>query len=309
MSHIAIVGAGEIGAATAARLAARDRAGATRLVLIDAAGGVAAGKALDIQQSGPIEGVGARVSGDTDIHAAAGARAIVVADAAAPPAAEHQGEDGLALVRRLWSLVSADRAVLVFAGASQRLLMERAIREAGVDPRRAIGSAPAALESAIRAIVALETDGSGDDVRLEVSGVPPRGMVIGWVSATIHGAAITDVVPPHRIAAIAQRAPGLWPPGPYALGSAASRAVEAIVAGSRRRLTCFVALDAADYTHTAAEYADYAEVLPASRFASGARGRVAAMPARIGASGVEAILAPSLSSQERTTLETAIARA
>jgi hypothetical protein len=42
----------------------------------------------------------------------------------------------------------------------------------------------------------------------------------------------------HEIAAVAARIPGLWPPGPYALGSAGARVAEALCAGSRREFAC-----------------------------------------------------------------------
>ena len=54
MSFIAIVGAGAIGGALAQRLAARGRVREVRL--IDDQGSVAQGKALDIQQSGAVDG-------------------------------------------------------------------------------------------------------------------------------------------------------------------------------------------------------------------------------------------------------------
>ncbi|MGH9328812.1 MAG: hypothetical protein ACRD09_00075 [Vicinamibacterales bacterium] len=289
MSLVAIIGAGELGAAVAARVAARDRVGELRLVDPAGGGSIAAGKALDIQQSGPIEGFRTRVTADADVRASAGARVVVVADSAVT-SEEWQGDEGLALVGRLWPLFEREPTAIVCAGASQRQLIERGIAERRIDPRRICGSAPGALEAAIRALVAVETDGSPDDVRLEVTGTPPRGAVIGWSAATVRGAIVTEVLPAHRLNAIGARLPALWPPGPYALASAAARVVEALVAGSLRRQTCFVALDSADF---------------AGRI-RGPRGRVAAMPVRLGVGRVEMILTPSLSLQERTLLETAI---
>ena len=85
---------------------------------------------------------------------------------------------------------------------------------------------------------------------------------------------------PHEIAALNARLPGLWPPGPYALASAAARVVEAIANGSRRRFSCFVSLP---------------------------RQTVAAMPVELGEDGVRRVLEPALTRQERTRLENAIA--
>ena len=147
MEFVAIIGAGELGAAVAARLAARDRVRELRLIDPAGAGSIAAGKALDIQQSGPIEGFRARVSADADVRASAGARVLVIADSAAT-SSEWQGEDGLALVGRLWPLIERDQTAIVCAGASQRTLIERSVAERRIDPRRICGSAPGALESA-----------------------------------------------------------------------------------------------------------------------------------------------------------------
>ena len=155
MSFIAIVGAGAIGGALAQRLAARGRVREVRL--IDDQGGVAQGKALDIQQSGAVDGFTTRLSAASAIGAAAGAAAVVIADASAGDT-EHTGEAGLALVKRLAALES--RAPLIFAGNTQRSLIVRAATELHVPRQRLIGSAPAALESAVRALAALDADGS-----------------------------------------------------------------------------------------------------------------------------------------------------
>ena len=80
MSFIAIVGAGAIGGALAQRLASRGRVGEVRL--IDEQASVAQGKALDIQQSGAVDGFTHPAElPPAAIGAAAGAAAVVIADA------------------------------------------------------------------------------------------------------------------------------------------------------------------------------------------------------------------------------------
>jgi malate dehydrogenase len=277
MSFTAILGAGAIGGALAQRLAARGRVREVRL--IDAEESVARGMALDILQSSPIDGFSTRISGAGSIDAAAGADVIVIADQA-QGRGEHAGEPALAMVRRL--LAMEGRAPLVFAGGSQRELMTRTVTELRADLARVIGSAPVALEAAVRALVALELNGTGVDVQVLVAGVPPRRAVVAWESATACGQPLSSQVPPHRLAAIAARVPGLWPPGPLALASAASRIVEGIVNGSRRRYSCFAAIDVGE--------------LPG-------RGTIVALPVEIGRSGIARVLQPALSRQERTQLE------
>jgi malate dehydrogenase len=274
MSFIAIIGAGPIGGAIAHALARRDRAREVRL--IDADERIARGKALDITQSGPVEGFSARVTAAGPLAAAAGADAIVVADAA-NGSGEHGGEAGLALLRQLAAIEST--APIVCAGATQRELIARAGTELHMAPSRVIGSAPLALESALRALTGLALDASGVEVSLRVVGVPPRSAVVAWEEASAFAAPLSSLLPPHEIAALSARIPGLWPPGPYALAAAASRIAEALANGSRRRFSCFV---------------------------NTGRGTVAAMPVELSPDGIVRILEPSLTRQERTKLDNAI---
>lgn len=276
MSLIAIIGAGAIGGALAHKLAGRDRVREVRL--IDQEARIARGKALDIRQSSPVEGFTTRVTADEHLAAAAGADVIVFADAATGKG-EHTGEPALALLRQLGRL--GITAPLVFAGCEPGEVMRHAVGELHVAEARLVGSAPFALESALRALVALALDGSGADVSLRVLGVPPKSAVVAWEEATAFGQPIGSVLPPHEIAGLAARIPGLWPPGPYALGAAAARVAEGIALGTRRRYSCFVSL--------------------------GRRG-VAAMPVELWQDGVRRIVEPVLSRQERTALDNAIER-
>ena len=274
MSFIAIIGAGPIGGAVAHKLAARGRV--TQIRLIDSAGSIAQGKALDILQSGPVENFNASVTGTDSLHAAAGAQVVVLADSAAGDG-EYSGDAALALVRRLQG--AGVDAPLVFAGASPREAMKRTIGELHVAPARAIGAAPLALESALRALCGVIADTSGVEVSLSVVGVPPKHAVIAWEEATVSGQPLTSVIGAHEIAALAARVTGLWPPGPYALGSATARIVEALCDGSRRRYSCFVETG---------------------------KGRVVAMPVELEPGGVRRIIEPALTRLERTALDNAM---
>lgn len=274
MSFIAIIGGGSLGGSIAHKVAARDRVSEVRL--IDAEESIAQGKALDIRQSSPIETFSARVVGIGSLAGVAGADAIVIADAATGHG-EFTGEAGLALLRQIAALETA--APIVFAGAAQRELMGRAIGELHISASRIVGSAPFALESALRSLAGLLMDTSGVDIGLTVVGVPPHAAVVLWEEASVSGQPLASIVPPHEIAALNARLPGLWPPGPYALASAAARVIEAIVNGSRRRFSCFVAAG---------------------------RGSVGAMPVELGQEGVRRVIEPVLTRQERTRLENAM---
>ena len=112
MQEIAIIGAGDLGGATAHALARCDVARV--ITLVDERGRVAAGKALDIAQAAPIEGFATQLTGSADIARTAGAEVVVIADQSG--AGEWTGDEALALLRRL-SLM-ARHAVVVCAGAA-----------------------------------------------------------------------------------------------------------------------------------------------------------------------------------------------
>lgn len=274
MPVIAIIGAGPLGGALAHKLAGRNRVAEVRL--IDTAETVARGKALDILQSGPVEGFATLLTAHGSILAAAGADAVVLADEVS--GAEHASENALGMVRQL--VAAGCTAPLLFAGVDSRQLMARCIGELRIPPARVIGSAPAALASAVSAICALIVDASPAEISLSIVGVPPRQAVVAWEGASIAGRPLRSVMGAHEIAAVSARIPGLWPPGPYALGSAAARAAEALCLGSRRHFTCFV---------------------------DAGRGRIAAMPVELERGGIKRLLEPALTTQERTLLENALA--
>lgn len=269
MSIVAILGAGPIGAAVAHRLAQRARVRAVRL--IDGGGTVAAGKALDIRQCGPVERFDTIVDADTDALACASASVVVIADEAA--GGEWRDDRGLALVQQL--VRAGVTAPLVFAGPAQTPLMEKAYREVKVPAARLVGSAPGALAGAVQAMAGLELGLSSVDVA--VVGRGPR-VVVGWSAASVDGSLLSDGIPAHRLLAIEQTLPKLWPPKPYAIASATAPVVEALISGSRRR-------------HHAATIVD-------GEF--GARGTAVMLPLELGRGRVLAHPLPSLSPQERT---------
>lgn len=278
MCDVAIIGAGELGGALARVLARRDVV--TTIRLIDDSRTVAAGQALDIMQASAIEGFATRVSGSTDLATAAGATLVLVADRAG--GREWQGEEGLTLLRRVLQLGS--HGPVLCAGASQRDLIERGVRELSFARGRLFGSAPEALASAVRAMVALETNGSPGDVALAILGVPPSHIVVPWEDATIGGLAATRVLDEPARRRISSRIASLWPPGPYALAWAAAKAVESLADRSRRSVMAFVAPD--DTT--------------------GRRHRAAALPVRLGPSGVVQVVTPALTVHDRVALENAM---
>jgi malate dehydrogenase len=278
MHEVAIVGAGELGGVLAHVLASRDIT--ARIRLIDTAGQIAAGKALDIMQASSVQGFATVVSGSTDITRAAGAPVVVLADRAG--GAEWQGAEGLLLLTQLSKI--AARTVVVCAGATQRELVDVAVRELRFPRAGIVGSAPEALAAAVRALVALESGGAARDVALTVLGVPPAHAVIPWEEATIGGLAMTRVLDEVARRRIAARVAPLWPPGSYALATAAAQAIACALGRSRRTISCFVAAD---------------ETL-------GHRTRTAALPVRWESRGVMRVELPPLNVHAQVALDNAM---
>ena len=282
MPTVAIIGAGDLGGTLAYTLCLRDRI--TEVRLVDERADLAVGKALDIQQAGSVERFDTKLRTSGDLAMAVGANVVVLADTAGARPTEYTDGTGLAQLRRV---IEQDRdAVVVCAGAWQQPLIQQAILDGFVDRQRIVGSAPAALASAIRAIVALEADCSPRDVALSVLGLPPTAAVVTWDSATVGAAPIADALSAHAVARIKARVAHLWPPGPYALAAAASGVCEAIASGhSRPAFSCFCGLER--------QQSD----------------RVVAVQVRLDGQGICERLSPPLSPGERVEFDSALARA
>ena len=271
MPTVAILGAGDIGGAVARELAALDLI--SRIVIVDDRANVAAGKALDVAQSAPVDGYHTALSGTSDVAAVVGAAAIVFADA-------PDEERGFALLRRVAGL--NQNAPLICAGVTHASLVEKAVNEAGLSRLRVFGSAPEALRSAVIAITAAETNAAPPDISLSVLGRPPQQIIVPWDEASIAGRSATNVLTAAQLARLDARIARLWPLGPYALASAAARIVRTAFTRSPR-------------VHAALVAVTRDEGLP---------GRSAMMPVMLEPKGIAALVPPALSARDRVRFET-----
>lgn len=278
MATAVILGAGGIGGALARQLAALDLV--SRIVLVDDLADVAAGKALDVAQSSPVDRYHTTMSGSDEVAAVVGAAVVVIADIATPPGAEWTDEGGLALIRRVAGLNQL--APIVCAGAGQSALVERGVNELGISRMRLFGSAPEALRSAITAIVALEAGAVPADISLSVLGRPPHQIIVPWDETAIAGRCATQVLSAAQLARLDARIARLWPPAPYTLASAATRMIRTALTRTPRVHTALVAITREE----------------------GAPGRSAMMPVTLQPAGIATLVAPSLSSRDRVRFDT-----
>ena len=280
MATVTIIGAGDIGGALARQLAAIDLV--SRIVIVDELASVAAGKALDVAQSSPVDRYHTAMSGTADVAAVVGAAVVVIADTAAPPSTEWKDEAGLALIRRVAGLNQL--APIVCAGAGQSALVERGVNELGVARARLFGSAPEALRSAVIAITALEAAAAPTDISLSVLGRPPHHVIVPWDEASIGGRCATQVLTAAQLQRLDARIARLWPPAPYTLASAATRLIRTALTRTPRVHAALVAVTREE----------------------GSPGRSAMMPVTLSPSGIANLVAPSLSARDRVRFETTI---
>jgi malate dehydrogenase len=279
MRTVAVIGAGELGAGIARTLATRGNIAEVRL--IDSTIDVATGKALDIQQAGPIEGSATKVGAAREIAAAVGADVVLLADPLG--SGELQGDSGLAVVRQLAHIDGS--TVIIGAGAGQDRLLQQGLAELHLNRLRFFGSAPEAQVSALRALVALEADLSPSTVALTALGRIPDRFVVLWRDATIAGRPLARVLDASQISRIERRASLLRVPGPVTLAAAAAHLAEAVVNGSRKIFCCTVGLDG--------EF--------------GVRHTLSSLPVVVGPGGIMHVVAPTLDGREQTLLENAVA--
>jgi hypothetical protein len=280
VTAVVVLGAGEIGGAVTQAIAASGVV--RRVTLVDEAGDVARGKALDLAQSAPIDGIDTQIAGAADLAVVVGAAAIVVADRHGS-SGEWRGEEALQLLARVRGL--APQALVVCGGCHQLDLVERAVLEQHADRRRLVGAAPEALRSAVAALAALEAGAHPAEVSLAVLGRPPGDAFVPWDDAAIAGRRATAVLAAPVLARLDARVGRLWPLGPLALAAAAARVVRLALGGGPGSACVFGVPDRSADVPT----------------------RGAALPARFSSAGA-ALDVPQLSTRDRVRLDGVLGR-
>ena len=279
MHSIAILGAGDLAATLARRVAEQELA--RRVVLVDPDEPRARGKALDISQSGPVEGFDVQIEATATLAGAGAFDILVVADPGEladpllPPArARALGESLVPVV---------GRRLLLVAAASASTVIEAAVRK-GMGRQLVLGSAPVAYVGALTRRLASEMQVEPRGVSALVLGLPPDQMVIPRESACVGG------VPVDRLSPVALRraAAGLASraPGPVALAAAAARVLRALRGSRPSILSVLVSLQG-EYGH---------------------RGVAVAVPARLASGGVDSVVEVPLEPVDRVAFDRAAQR-
>jgi malate dehydrogenase len=288
---VTVVGAGAVGATCAQELARRDYAD---VVLVDIKEGLPEGKALDINQAGPVLGYEPNVTGSTSYEPTAGSNVIVIT--AGLPRQPGMSRDDLVTTNEKivgsvteQAVAQSPEAILIVVSNPLDAMCHVAKSVSGFPRERVFGQAGILDTARFRTFIAWETGSSVKDVQAVVLGGHGDQMVSVVSATTVGGVPLAKLVSSERIAELVERtAKGggevvelLGTSAWYAPGAAAAKMVDAIMLDEKRVLPCTAYLEG--------EY--------------GIDGLYMGVPVRLGAGGIEEILELELSEQEQSALQ------
>src|SRR5215212_5210305 len=250
LEKVAVVGAGNVAATAAQRLA--EKSLARTVVMIDVVEGVPQGKALDQWQSGPIEGFDARVIGTNGYDEAANAELFVVtAGIARKPGMSRDDlvKTNAGIVRSVSKEIArvAPKAIIIVVSNPLDVMCYVAMRASGFPRERVIGMAGVLDTARYRAFLAEALDVSVEDIQAMVLGGHGDTMVPLISYTTVSGIPITQLIDQARLDAIVDRARNggaeivkylKTGSAYYAPSSGAVQMAEAIVKDKKRILPC-----------------------------------------------------------------------
>ena len=287
---VTIVGAGATGATCAEVLAQRDYA---EIVLTDIKEGLPQGKALDINQMGPILGFEATVSGTNDYADTKGSDVVVIT--AGLPRQPGMSRDDLVqtnekIVKSVTEQIVAQSpdAIIIILSNPLDAMCHVAKSASNFPKQRVFGQAGILDTARYRTFISMETGASVKDVQALVLGGHGDQMVPLISATTVGGVPLRKLVAEDRIQAMVERTAvgggelvkllgtSAW----YAPGAACAQMVDAILLDEKRVLPCTAYLEG--------EY--------------GIDGLYMGVPCKLGRQGIEEILQVDLDENEQAML-------
>ena len=292
---LAMIGSGMIGG-TLAHLALLKRLG--DVVLFDVIEGMPQGKALDLLESGPIEGFDAKVIGTNSLADIAGADVcIVTAGLARKPGMSRDDllETNVKVMKSVGAGIKqyAPEAFVIVVTNPLDAMVTAMKRITGFPKQRVVGQAGVLDSARYRTFVALELGLSVDSVSAIVLGGHGDDMVPVRSLCHAGGLPVEKLIPPERLDAIEKRVRG-----------AGGEIVNLLKTGS-----AFYSPAAASIRMAEAYLFDRKEVLPCAALLEGeygVNGFYVGVPVRIGAGGVEKIVEVSLTAAEKRALDESV---
>ncbi|MFA6284271.1 MAG: malate dehydrogenase [Desulfurivibrionaceae bacterium] len=248
-NKITIIGAGNVGA-TAAHWAASRNLG--DILLLDVVEGVPQGKALDLLQSGPVDGFNNRITGSNDFADLAGSDVVIItAGLARKPGMSRDDllAKNVAIVKSCAEQVAkyAPDCVLIVVTNPIDAMVYTAFKVTGFPRERVIGMAGVLDSARYRTFLAEALGVAPRDVNALVMGIHGDNMLPLIRLANVAGVPVTDLLSGEDLAAIVHRTQhggaeivNHLKTGSafYTPGLAAVEMAEAVLTDSKRVLPC-----------------------------------------------------------------------
>jgi len=292
LNKITVVGAGNVGATAAQRVAEKQLA--RSVVMVDVIEGVPQGKALDQWESAPIEGFDTRVIGSNGYDEAAGSELfIVTAGIARKPGMSRDDlvKTNAGIVEAVSREIKrvAPQSIVIVVSNPLDVMCYVAMRGTGFPRERVLGMAGVLDTARYRSFLAEALDVSVEDIQAMVLGGHGDTMVPLISYTTVSGIPVTQLIDQAKLDAIVTRTRNggaeivaLLKTGSayYAPSAAAVQMAESIALDKKRILPCAAWLQG--------EY--------------GLRDVFCGVPCKLGRKGLEQIVTVTLSDQEKTDL-------
>ena len=288
---VTVVGSGNVGASCAVRLAGK---GLADIVVVDVLEGIPQGKALDILQSGPVEGVDIQITGGNDYEPTANSDIVVLT--AGFPRKPGMSRDDL-----LWANYDIVKAtveqavkhspdcILIVVTNPLDAMCHVAHHVSGFPKHRVIGMAGILDTARFRTFVSQALKVSAADVVAVVLGGHGDTMVPLVRYSSVAGIPLTDLVDPETLQQIVKRT-----------RDGGAEIVKYLKSGS-----AYYAPSAAAVEMVEAILLDRKRVLPCSAYLEGEYGvdkLFVGVPVKLGARGIETIFQLRLSEDELAAL-------
>ncbi|HIJ56880.1 MAG TPA: malate dehydrogenase [Deltaproteobacteria bacterium] len=287
---VTVVGAGNVGATLAQRLAEKDLCD---VVLVDIVEGVPQGKSLDLLEAAPVEKHDAKIIGTNDYEATRDSNIVIIT--AGVPRKPGMSRDDListnaGIMKKVTGQVvkySPD-SILIIVSNPLDAMCHVAYEASGFPKNRVMGMAGILDSARFRAFIAMELNVSVENTHAFVLGGHGDTMVPLPRFSTVSGIPITELIPQDRIDAIVDRTRNggaeivklLTTSAYYAPASAACEMAEAILKDKKKILPCAAYLEG--------EY--------------GFNDLFIGVPVKLGASGIEDVIEITLTDEEKAAL-------
>ena len=293
LEKITVVGAGNVGATTAQRIAEKNLA--RTVVMVDVVEGLPQGKGLDQWESGPIEGFDTRVVGANDYRPAAGSDLVVITAGIARKPGMTRDD----LVKTNTEIVKAvalevkqasPQAVVIVVSNPLDVMCWVAKQVTGFPRERVLGMAGVLDTARYRTFLAQALDVSVEDIQAMVLGGHGDTMVPLVSYTTVSGIPVTQLLDRGKLDAIVQRT-----------RDGGAEIVKHLKTGS-----AYYAPSAATVQMVEAIALDKKRVLPCAAWLQGEYGLkdlFAGVPCKLGAKGLEKIIEVELTAEERAALK------